>query len=49
MAINILHIIGLFRTSINLDVFYAWTVQDLLPKFPPACVIVMDNAAFHKR
>nr|WP_256329557.1 transposase [Nitrosomonas sp. Nm33] len=44
-----LHTIGLFRTSINADVFYAWTVQDLLPKLPPACVIVMDNAAFHKR
>ncbi|MDV6344239.1 IS630 family transposase [Nitrosomonas sp. Is37] len=44
-----LHTIGLFKTSINADVFYAWTVQDLLPKLPPACVIVMDNAAFHKR
>jgi transposase len=44
-----LHTIGLFKTSINADVLYTWTVQDLLPKLPPACVIVMDNAAFHKR
>jgi len=44
-----LHTIGLFRTSINADIFRAWIVQDLLPKLPPACVIVMDNAAFHKR
>lgn len=39
----------LFETSINADVFHAWTVQDLLPKLPPHCAVVMDNATFHKR
>ena len=33
----------------NSEVFHAWTVQDLLPKLPTQAVIVMDNAAFHKR
>jgi transposase len=41
--------VGLFNASINADVFYAWTAQALLPKLPPGCVIVMDNATFHKR
>ena len=41
--------VGLFKTSINADIFYAWVTQDLLPKLPSACVIVMDNATFHKR
>lgn len=39
--------VGLFNTNINADIFHAWVVQDLLPKLPPHCVIVMDNAAFH--
>lgn len=39
----------LFNTYIDSDVFYAWLAQDLLPLLPEACVIVMDNAAFHKR
>jgi transposase len=30
-------------------VFFAWVEQDLLPKLPSNCVVVMDNAAFHKR
>jgi hypothetical protein len=41
--------VSLFTGSINSDVFFAWTVQDLLPKVPPNAVIIMDNAAFHKR
>jgi hypothetical protein len=39
----------LFTGTINADVFFAWLSQDLLPKLPPNSVIVMDNAAFHKR
>ena len=31
------------------DVFYAWVTQDLLLKLPEKCVMVMDNAHFHKR
>jgi hypothetical protein len=26
--------VGLFKTNINADIFYQWTVQDLLPKLP---------------
>jgi len=39
----------LFDSTVNSDVFYAWLTQDLLPKTPPASVVVMDNATFHKR
>lgn len=39
----------LFDGNINSDVFYAWLIQDLLPKVPSQSVIVMDNASFHKR
>ncbi|WP_245395245.1 transposase [methane-oxidizing endosymbiont of Gigantopelta aegis] len=41
--------VSLFEGSINADTFYAWLTQDLLPKLPEQAVIVMDNAAFHKR
>jgi len=34
----------LFSGSVNADVFLAWVEQDLLPKAPEECVIVMDNA-----
>lgn len=39
----------LFGLDIDSDVFYVWLTEDLLPKTPPDSVIVMDNAAFHKR
>ena len=39
----------LFSGPVNADVFVAWTTQDLLPKVPDKCVIVMGNARFHKR
>ncbi|CAK0767527.1 transposase [Gammaproteobacteria bacterium] len=39
----------LFTGTINSNVFYSWITQDLLPKLPPNCVLVMDNATFHKR
>ena len=41
--------LGLFETTINSDVFFAWLTQDLLPKMPRQAVMVMDNARFHKR
>jgi transposase len=41
--------VSLFSFNINSDVFSAWMTQDLLPKLPVGTVIVMDNAAFHKR
>ncbi len=39
----------LFSCNINSDIFHAWLSTDLLPKLPPAAVLVMDNASFHKR
>jgi transposase len=39
----------LFDCNIDSDVFHAWLTRDLLPKTPEGSVIVMDNAAFHKR
>jgi transposase len=39
----------LFNGSINSDIFYTWIKEDLLPKAPKNSVLVMDNAAFHKR
>ena len=41
--------VSLFECHIDSDVFYAWTVQELLPKLPPGAVMVMDHASFHKR
>jgi transposase len=41
--------VSLFAVNINADVFHAWAMQDLLPKLPSHAVVVMDNAAFHKR
>jgi transposase len=41
--------VALFKSNVNANVFYQWTVQDLLPKLPSASVVVMDNATFHKR
>jgi len=41
--------IGLFECSVNADVFLAWVQHVLLPQLPPAAVIILDNAAFHKR
>jgi len=41
--------VAMFVGSVNANVFFAWITQDLLIKLPPNSVIVMDNAAFHKR
>jgi len=41
--------VAMFVGSVNSNVFFAWITQDLLIKLPPNSVIVMDNAAFHKR
>jgi transposase len=41
--------VSLFSGPINANMFAAWVAQDLLPQLPPHCVMVMDNAAFHKR
>ena len=41
--------VSLFSCTINANTFYAWVAQDLLPQLPPHSIVVMDNAAFHKR
>ena len=41
--------VGLFECSVNADVFLAWVKHILLPQWPPAAVILLDNATFHKR
>nr|WP_143507070.1 transposase [Psychrobacter sp. Rd 27.2] len=37
-----------FETNINSIVFYHWCKQTLIPSLKTKCVIVMDNAKFHK-
>jgi len=39
----------LFSCNIDSDVFHGWLTGDLIPKLPYGCVLVMDNAPFHKR
>ena len=41
--------IGLFDEHIDSDIFYQWTVECLLPELKQTSIIVLDNAAFHKR
>ena len=41
--------VGLFHGTINATTFHAWVEQSLVPDLPPASVVVMDNATFHKR
>lgn len=41
--------VGVFKSNIDADIFFGWTIHDLLPTLPPAAVVVMDNATFHKR
>jgi hypothetical protein len=43
-----LSIISLFQANIAALIFKSWLLQNLLPKLPAQCIIVMDNAAFHK-
>ena len=41
--------VTLLTSNVNSEVFYTWITQELLPQLPSQCVIVMDNARFHKR
>ena len=41
--------ICLFDSNIDADIFYGWLTKELLPAIPKRSVIVLDNAAFHKR
>jgi len=39
----------LFDGNVDSDVFYSWVIHELLPALPQHAVVVLDNAAFHKR
>jgi transposase len=39
----------LINENINSEIFYQWLVDDLLKIVPKNSIIVMDNAAFHKK
>lgn len=45
---NALVAVGLLAGSVNTEVFTCWIERFLLPNIPAGCVIIMDNAAFHK-
>jgi transposase len=49
LLFGLLLTVNLLTGNVNSNIFYNWVTQDLLPKLPPECVIVMDNASFHKR
>ena len=38
-----------FEKNINSDIFYDWCKYTLIPSLKRKCVIIMDNASFHKR
>ena len=40
---------GLTLANVDADIFNLWLKHQLLPKLPPASIVVMDNATFHKR
>ncbi len=41
--------VGLTEANVDADIFNLWLVGDLIPKLPPAAVLVMDRATFHRR
>lgn len=41
--------IGLTSANVDADIFNLWIERSLIPKLPPAAVVVMDNATFHRR
>lgn len=46
---SLLFAVGLFNCNIDAIVFYEWIKYFLLPSLSKTTVIVMDNAAFHKK
>ena len=40
--------IDYFKYNINTKLFYNWCKNTLIPSLKTKCVIVMDNASFHK-
>ena len=45
---NTLFAIGYFEQNINTDCVHNWCKNKLIPSIKHKCVIIMDNASFHK-
>ncbi len=41
--------VGLTEANVDADMFNLWLIRDLIPKLPPAVILVMDRATFHRR
>ena len=46
---KVLFALDTFKENINGKIFYDWCKDMLIPSLKRKCVIVMDNASFHKR
>lgn len=46
---KVLFVLDMFKENINGNIFYDWFKVTLIPNLKIKCVIVMDNASFHKR
>nr|WP_238060133.1 transposase [Psychrobacter sp. Ps5] len=46
---NVLFALDYFEQNINGNIFSHWCKYTLIPSLKTKCVIVMDNASFHKR
>ena len=46
---RVLFALDYFEKNINRDLFYNWCKYTLIPSLKTKCVIVIDNASFHKR
>lgn len=44
---GVLLTVGLTCANVDADLFNLWIEHSLMPKLPPAAVVVMDNATFH--
>ena len=41
--------VGLTQSNVDADIFNLWLTGHLIPVLPPASVLVMDRATFHRR
>ena len=38
-----------YHQDMNSDVFESWLEKQLLPNLPQKCVLILDNASYHRR
>ena len=38
-----------YHQDMNFDVFESWLEKQLLPNLPQKCVLIIDNASYHRR